>query len=671
MLSSSRQSACFEPPRRADRRGGFVGSDEVAAVSRMISLWRLGRADLSVALAIVVFVGLAYSNHFHNGFQFDDAHTIVNNVFIQDVGNIPQFFRDGSTFSSLPSNQSYRPLVSSFLAISYALAGGLKPFWFHFGIFALFLSQVLLLGYVLGQLLDRFSLNPPNKWIASIAACWYGVHPANADTVNYVIASSDVISTVGIVASFALYFAFPRGRRYFVYVLPAAIAVLAKPPAAIFPVLFAAYRLLIPGATTKGAAGAKRATVYLIEIAPAFLACGTTLLLVQHMTPSHWTAGAGNGWRYLITQPYVALLYFQTFLWPSGLSADYDLAPFKTIGDPRFLTGLGFAMLFTGSAVAASICRRTRVIGFGLWWYVISLLPTSLLPMAEVMNDHRTFLPYIGLIIVAAAVTSLIIKERKSYRRSIAVMGSCAVVLLLCGNAYATNQRNKVWRNNESLWHDVVTKSPGNSRGLMNYGNTLMKKGDYADALSYFRRAQSIAPRYSTVFINIAIAEAANGQSAQAERDFKQALSLAPESPDCHTYYAAWLLKHSRPAEALRLAAQAAKLAPADIMARDLLLEAQTAANRPATTEFYLDQSLEYYQAERYEDSIALSKAALSLKANYAEAWNNIGAAYNRLGQYGLAADACEKALRLKPGYELAANNLRYAQQRLPAVQAK
>jgi protein O-mannosyl-transferase len=671
MRNSSRQSACFEPPLRSNRRGGFVGDSKVTVVSRVISSWRPGRTHLLAILAISGLVLLAYSNHFQNDFQFDDAHTIVNNAFIQTLGNIPKFFQDGTTFSALPSNQSYRPLVSSFLAISYALAGGLKPFWFHFLIFALFLVEVLLLGYVLVQLLDRLSPGPANRWIASVAACWYALHPANADTVNYIIACSDVMSTVGIVASFACYFAFPRGRRYFVYVLPAAIGVLAKPPAAVFAVLFAVYLLLFQESKTEGATKAKRAIGYLMEIAPAFLACGGALWLVQRMTPAHWTAGAGDGWRYLITQPYAALLYFLTFLWPGGLSADYDLAPFQTMGDPRFLTGLVFGILFTGCAIAASICKRTRVIGFGLFWYIIGLLPTSLFPMAEVMNDHRTFLPYIGLVIAAAGIASLIIKERKRYRRSIVVAGSFAIVLFLCGNAYATNQRNKVWRNNESLWHDVVTKSPGNSRGLMNYGNVLMKKGDYADALGYFRRAEVIAPRYSTLFINIAIAEAANGQSAQAERDFKKALSLAPESPDSHTYYAAWLLKHSRPLEALRLAMRAIELAPADIRARDIFLEITAAAKHPATAAFYLDQSLEYYQAERYGDSIAASKLALSLRANYAEAWNNIGAAYNRLGQYDLAAEACEKALRLRPGYELAANNLRFAQQGLSGMQAK
>jgi Flp pilus assembly protein TadD len=643
----------------------------MTVLSRMMSIWRQNRARLLAVFATFVLVVLAYSNHFQNGFQFDDAHTIVNNAFIQDIRNIPQFFRDGTTFSSLPSNQSYRPLVSSLLAISYALAGGLKPFWFHAVIFALFLLEVLLLGYVLNKLLERLSPSPSNQWIAAVAACWYGLHPANADTVNYIIACSDIISTAGIVASFACYFAFPRARRYFVYVLPAAIAVLAKPPAAVFAVLFAVYRLLIQETTTVNRTRTKRVFVHLGEVAPAFMACGGALLLVQFMTPAHWTGGAGGGGRYLITQPYAALLYFQTFLWPSGLSADYDLSPFQTMGDPRFFTGVMFAMFFTGTAIAASIWKRTRVIGFGLWWYIIGLLPTSLLPMAEVMNDHRTFLPYIGLIIAAAGSASLLIKERKRYGRPIAATGTFALILFLCGNAYATTQRNQVWRNNESLWQDVVAKSPGNSRGLMNYGNVLMKKGNYADALEYFRRAEVIAPHYSTLFINIAIAEGANGQSAQAERDFRKALSLAPESPDSHTYYAAWLLKHSRPAEALRLAARAVELAPADIMARDLLVEARTRANRPRTAEFYLDQSLEYYQAGRFDDSIATCRTALSLRGNFPEAWNNIGAAYNQLGRYHEAAEAFEKALRLKPGYELAANNLRFARERLLAEQAK
>jgi len=52
---------------------------------------------------------------------------------------------------------------------------------------------------------------------------------------------------------------------------------------------------------------------------------------------------------------------------------------------------------------------------------------------------------------------------------------------------------------------------------------------------------------------------------------------------------------------------------------------------------------------------------ACLLRPNYAEAWNNICAAYNKLGRYEEAAAACEQALRYKPDFELARNNLQYA----------
>ena len=76
----------------------------------------------------------AYANHLQNGFHFDDAHAVVNNVFIRDLANISRFFTDGRTFSSLPTNQSWRPPVSTSLALD-----GLKPLWFHISTFFCFL----------------------------------------------------------------------------------------------------------------------------------------------------------------------------------------------------------------------------------------------------------------------------------------------------------------------------------------------------------------------------------------------------------------------------------------------------------------------------------------------------------------------------------------------------
>src|SRR6266853_6693645 len=116
-------------------------SEAKANVGREKAVTVLGGALLLIALLV------AYVNHFHNSFHFDDAHTVENNASIRELRNIPLFFGDATTFSALPSNQSYRPLVSTLLAIDYRL-GGLDPLWFHLSIVALFDALTLLLAFV-------------------------------------------------------------------------------------------------------------------------------------------------------------------------------------------------------------------------------------------------------------------------------------------------------------------------------------------------------------------------------------------------------------------------------------------------------------------------------------------------------------------------------------------
>jgi Flp pilus assembly protein TadD len=631
--------------------------------------------------ALLLFTLLAaYANHFHNSFHFDDTHTIETNAAIRELRNIPLFFRDATTFSALPSNQSYRPLVSTLLAIDYRVGRGLNPFWFHASIFTLFVALTLLLAFVIYRVLEVDAPSLRNLWIAGAAAACYGLHPANADTVNYIISASEVISTLGVIASFAVYFAFPQLRHYYLYTLPAGIAILAKPPAAIFAVLFAIYRLLFQTKDARltrlhntSAWQAETRLQGVSEIVVPFLICSAVLLFVQHMTPRNWIAGAANARNYLITQPYVVLLYFKTFFWPSGLSADYDLNPFKTTDDPRFWAGFAFVALFTMATIAAAVFRKTRVVGFGLLWFLIALLATSALPLAEVMNDHRTFLPYIGLAIAMAGLASLLINRDVRYSLWAKVIAAVAVGLFLCGNGYATFQRNKVWKTEETLWRDVSMKSPRNPRGLMNYGSTLMARGDYEGALDYFHRALAISPQYSWLLINLAIAENATKQSGAAEQHFKDALRLAPTNPVSYTYYARYLLSHSRAEEARAFLRSALELSPTDLTARDLLARAEgQTGNQPATqtAESYLALSLQRYAQERYAESIAACRAALELRPDYAEAWNNIGAAYNKLGRYQEAATACEQALHYKPDFELARNNLRFAQEMMAKSRA-
>ena len=609
----------------------------------------------------------AYSNHFGNAFHFDDAHTIVNNTSIRSLGNVPAFFRDATTFSSLPTNQSYRPLVSTLLAIDYWLGHGLNPFWFHLTSFFFYLLLLVLFAYVLRQFLVRadqaYSPAPDVQswWIVLAAVALYALHPANADTVNYVIASAEIISAVGVIASFALYFAFPRARPFYLFVAPAAICILAKPPAAIFALLFAVYRLLFPPNPERNATRFNAIRGWAIEVVPTVLICAVLVGFVQHMTPRTWIAGARSSQEYLMTQPYVVWRYLRTFLWPSDLSADCDLDPFHSTAEHLFWVGLLFLVGFVAAAIGLCFGRRTRLIGFGLLWFVIGLLPTSLFPLAEVMNDHRAFIAYPGLIIALAGAAQWCWRALgPRARQPAAITAAILAAVIACGGAYATFQRNEVWRDEGTLWRDVTLKSPRNGRGLMNYGLTLMGKGDYQGALVYFRRALVFTPQYPFLFVNFAIAEDNLGETKLAERHFREALRFGPGLPDAYSFYARFLIKHGRQGEAQPLLRKAAELSPRDEMVRDLLTEASV-----FRAENYLNESLRLYRERHFDEAIAAARKALELRPGYAEAWNNIGAAYNSLGQFEEGARACQEALRLRPDFALARNNLKFAEEHL------
>src|SRR5579871_2712379 len=96
---------------------------------------------------LLLLVILVYSDHFHNSFHFDDSHSIQNNGYLRSLGNIPLFFKSGTTFSTLPANQTYRPMLSTMYAVAYYLGGG-DVFWFHFIIFSFFLLLGILIYFL-------------------------------------------------------------------------------------------------------------------------------------------------------------------------------------------------------------------------------------------------------------------------------------------------------------------------------------------------------------------------------------------------------------------------------------------------------------------------------------------------------------------------------------------
>jgi len=74
-----------------------------------------------------------------------------------------------------------------------------------------------------------------------------------------------------------------------------------------------------------------------------------------------------------------------------------------------------------------------------------------------------------------------------------------------------------------------------------------------------------------------------------------------------------------------------------------------------------LHQSAEFCRARQYRECIDAARKAISLKPDYAEAYNNIAAASIALGQPDEGIQAATEAVRLRPDFELARKNLQRA----------
>lgn len=301
--------------------------------------------------------------------------------------------------------------------------------------------------------------------------------------------------------------------------------------------------------------------------APAFVVCAALAVLSRWMAPA-FVPGGTSRWHYLLTQPFVIAHYLATFVLPIRLSADTDWVALTSPIDYRVAVG---ALTIAGVlAIAATAAKRreTRPIAFGLLWFLIALLPTSsIIPLAEVLNDHRMYFPFVGLTLAAAASA-----QRLAARWRVPAGGAAAVAcVMLLAMAWGTHRRNNVWRTEESLWLDVTQKSPCNGRGLMTYGVIQMGKENYAAADDYFQRALALAPEYSYLHVNIAILDGARGRYAEAEEHFRAAQRFDPDNPVSYFFYARWLTQVGRVSDALLQAKRAVDLSPGYADAQDLL----------------------------------------------------------------------------------------------------
>ncbi len=98
---------------------------------------------------------------------------------------------------------------------------------------------------------------------------------------------------------------------------------------------------------------------------------------------------------YLLTQFRVIVTYIRLLFLPYGQNLDYDFPASQTILDlPTYGSYLLIIMIL---ALGVWLFRKRRLMAIGIFWFFITLsVESSIIPIRNVMFEHRLYLPMFG-----------------------------------------------------------------------------------------------------------------------------------------------------------------------------------------------------------------------------------------------------------------------------------
>lgn len=232
--------------------------------------------------------------------------------------------------------------------------------------------------------------------------------------------------------------------------------------------------------------------------------------------------------EYFLTQFRVILTYIRLFLFPFNQNFDYDY-PVST-GFFQIKTFFSFLALLGILLAGAGLFKKYRLISFGIFWFFLTLsVESSIIPISQnVIFEHRTYLPGFGFFIALTGTFFYFFRE-KYFRIALLIILMIAFV-----NTALTYQRNKIWKNEYTLWDDCVKKSPNKARVYTERGNAYSAMGRYRQAVEDFNKAIKLNPYYAKSYYNRGLAYAKLGQFQRTIEDCSEAIHLKPDYTDAY-----------------------------------------------------------------------------------------------------------------------------------------
>jgi protein O-mannosyl-transferase len=568
-------------------------------------------------LPVLVFLSLLailiYSNTFSSTFHFDDARNIVDNFKIKDLSHFLDF-----------SGTRYVGFLS--FALNYAF-GGLNVFGYHLVNLVIHITNGFLV-YTLVLLLFRAAGRTATfqnriPWIALVTALLFIAHPIQTQAVTYIVQRFACLVTLFYLLTVVAYLkwrmASPEGHRrylwYGVALLSTVLAMKTKENSFTLPFMLLLVEGIFFRPNTRKRWVALIPFLLMLPIIPldrADMLGEAEVGLVQQTTDI-------SRLDYLFTQFRVIMTYLRLLILPIHQNLDYDYPIYQSLFQPAVFFSFLFLVSFFTLAVYLLIRSRrmtanSPLIPFGILWFFLTLsVESSIIPIVDVIFEHRLYLPSVGLFLsfsMAVFASHAVLKASYPRKKVFSLYSSTGslvgfIVLILILLCVATYQRNHIWKDDLTLLTDVVNKSPYKARGHYNLGLAYRNQNQMEAALKEYQIAITLNPKHVMAAINLGNVYHELGHHDKAIQAYQRALGLNPD--------------HARG---------------------------------------HYNLGNVYYDLKWYDEAIQEYQRAITLSPELAEARYNLGNTYHAKGHYNLALREYKVALKLTPDYIPARINL-------------
>jgi len=410
-------------------------------------------------------------------FHYDDFPTIVKNPSIPRLDFMLRFLWEPEHFSGIVGNAMYRPVLLVTFQFDWLLYGFSGTIGWH---------ATNLLFHVLNSVLVFFFtrrvlsiLDGRERGIAALlAGLVFAIHPIHTEVVNSICSRSGAIATAGFLSSLLVYLRVTRGPGgvghralltvgalllFLTGLGGKEIAIAVVPTVLLFELLDREN-----GSAIRRLSRALLRGLPFILVAVAYLAWRQHVLsenlvgLADRLTavsdrPDPYAGGGRTVLENLFTQARVFWIYARLTVFPVGLAVDRFVRVSTTFTEPAVL--MSVAGLLAALGLLLSQWRRRSAITFAGLIVFFGLAPTSsLIPLNVVMNEHRMYLPGVGVAMLAGMLLAPFLVRHPRIARNLLVAAGLVLVAL-------TIRRSFDWHSPERLWEANVAVSPESYRG--------------------------------------------------------------------------------------------------------------------------------------------------------------------------------------------------------------